>query len=298
MRERKTVVALDLGGTHVSAGRVDVDSSALEEFCRIALPADAGRSEIVGRIAGAAVAVADGRATDVGVAVPGPFDYDRGICLLTHKLEQLYGVDLRHELTAALPTKTRSVAFLNDADAFLLGEWWAGAAVGHRRAVAVTLGTGLGSAFLEDGHIVDAGPQVPPEGSLHLVSFRGLPAEETISRAAVVARYGDPCLDVSDLASLARNGDVRAQLVFAELGTALGELLAPWLAAFEATCVVVGGSISRAWDLIGPPVRATLAPIPSLERIVPGARIEEAALLGAARHAAASPGLRGSAPGR
>ena len=54
-----------------------------------------------------------------------------------------------------------AVQFLNDADAFALGEWWAGAAKGGRRVVAATLGTGLGSAFLADGHIVHDAPGIP-----------------------------------------------------------------------------------------------------------------------------------------
>ena len=121
---------------------------------------------------------------------------------------------------------------------------------GHRRAAGVTLGTGLGSAFLEDGRIVDTGPRVPFEGSLHLVSYRGRPAEETVSRAALLASYGDPRLDVRDVAIRARNGDRRARRVFDELASALGEITAPWLDSFGASCLVVGGSISQAWDLL------------------------------------------------
>ena len=55
------------------------------------------------------------------------------------------------------------IRFLNDAEAFLLGESVAGAARGHAPRVGITLGTGLGSAFLADGEIVRSGPDVPPE---------------------------------------------------------------------------------------------------------------------------------------
>ena len=118
--------------------------------------------------------------------MPGPFDYANGVCLLTHKLEPLHGVDMKRALADALRSTPASITFVNDADAFLLGEAWVGAARGHRRAAGVTLGTGLGSAFLEDGRIVDTGPRVPFEGSLHLVAYRGRPAEETVSGAALL----------------------------------------------------------------------------------------------------------------
>ena len=152
----------------------------------------------------------------------------------------------------------------------------------------MTLGTGLGSAFLEDGTIVDTGPRVPPEGSLHLVPYRGRPAEETVSRAALLASYGDPRLDVRDVAVRARQGDRRAQRVFDELASALGEITAPWLDSFGASCLVVGGSISQAWDLLEGGLRAALAAVDGLAEVVPAARVDDAALLGAARHAVAT----------
>lgn len=281
-----TVLALDIGGTHVSAGRVDLRSRSVQERVRVPLPSDADRDELLARIGGASLDVLDGTVARVGVAVPGPFDLDGGVSRLRHKLLPLYGVDLRHHLRASLPGPSPEIVFVNDADAFLLGEWWAGAAAGHRRAIGVTLGTGLGSAFLADGRIVDTGPTVPPEGSLHLVLHRGAPAEETISRDALVSAYGDARLDVVEIAALARRGEERAQRVFSDLGKELGELLAPWVGSFRPTCVVVGGSISGAWDLLGPSLRAALHDAATLEAIHPAALLDEAALLGAALVAA------------
>ena len=281
-------MSIDLGGSHVSACRIEVASGRVQTFLRVTLPPNAGRDELLTLITGAAADVVEGAVAGVGVAVPGPFDYANGVCLLTHKLKPLHGVDLRRALADALRAAPASIAFVNDADAFLLGEAWVGAARGHRRAAGVTLGTGLGSAFLEDGRIIDTGPRVPREGSLHLVSYRGRPAEETVSRAAVLASYGDPRLDVRDVAIRARNGDRRARRVFDELASALGEITAPWLDSFGASCLVVGGSISQAWDLLGRGLHAALAAVDGLQEIVPAERVDDAALLGAARHAAAT----------
>ena len=273
------IAAFDIGGTHVSAARVDPDGGAVEGRCRVALPDGASREELVARIVRAAAAVASGGIAACGVAVPGPFDYDRGISRLEHKLAGLYGLDVGRVLAAALGVRAR---FLNDADAFLLGEWWRGAASGHERAAGITLGTGLGSAFLARGRIVDTGPEVPPEGSLHLLSLLGAPAEDRISRRALLARYGDrdDDLDVEHLAERARRGDARARDAFAGLAADLGELLAPWVTSFGATCVVVGGSIARAWDLLEP----GLGPALDVEVAV-AANLDDAPLLGAALHA-------------
>jgi len=293
-----SVVALDVGGMHVTAGRVDVATRTVQSLVRRSFPEGADRSHLLGLISAAALEAAAGPAPHVGIAVPGPFDYARGIARLAHKLEPLFGIDLRAELAASLGTPPSAIDFVNDADAFLIGEWWAGAAAGHRRAAGVTLGTGLGSAYLHDGRIVDTGPHVPPEGSLHLVEYRGRPAEETVSRRALLARYGEPGLDVKDVALRARAGDKRARDVFAELAGALGELAAPWLASFGATCFVVGGSISQAWDLLRGGLHAALADVNGLAEIVPAERVDDAALLGAARHAAATVARRASVGAR
>ena len=288
------VAALDIGGTHVSAARVNVESAAVEpgSGCRIPFRPDGSRSELLAAILRAATSGAG--AERCGVAVPGPFDYEGGVCTIrgVGKLEALYGVDLRHELGSALGLEDENaVRFLNDADAFLLGEWWAGAACGHCRAIGLTLGTGLGSAFLEHGRIVDDRSDVPPEGSLHLVPFRGAPVEHVISRRGLLALYGLPAdgeVDVADLAERARADERRAQEAFSHFGSALAEFVTPWVRSFSPTSLVVGGSIARAWDLIGPVLEAELAAAPGLEVITRAQNLDDAPLLGAARFAMAT----------
>jgi glucokinase len=281
-----SVVALDLGGTHVSAATVDVSSATVVSGSRVRgeLAAGAGRHDLLGRIRGAAIAAKSGRVEAAGIAVPGPFDYDRGICLLEHKLESLYRVDLRAELASALSLPLPTVRFVNDAEAFLLGEWWAGAARGHDRAMGITIGTGLGSAFLEQGSIVRAGERVPQGGELYRVPFRDAPVEEQISRGALLARYGAETVEVVEVAQRARAGERRARDAFAALSTDLADFLRPWLATFAPSCLVVGGSIARSWDLLERGLRALEADVAVL---TPAEHIDDAALLGAARRVVA-----------
>lgn len=287
MSPAASALGIDIGGTHATAAFVDLTAMVVESHVRADLPTDADRESLVSLILDTAATAASGRVGHVGVAVPGPFDYVHGICRLEHKLAPLFGVDLRHELSKRLAVPGEHVSFVNDADAFLLGEWSSGAARGHRRTVGITLGTGLGSSFLEDGRIIDDEFRVPPEGSLHLLTYRGAPVEETISRAALIVRYGSTGYDVDQIAVLARRGDERAQDAFAGLAAALGEVVAPWLASFQATCLVVGGSIAHAWDLLGPTLRRQVAGLERLEAVVPATRIDDSALLGAAFAAAA-----------
>jgi acetyl esterase len=277
----RRIGALDLGGTHVSAGVVDVEHRKVVEWMRTPLRPQADGDELLQsltRIASDAAANVEG----LGVAVPGPFDYAAGISWIEHKLVGLYGVDLRGPLAAELELDPDAIVFVNDADAFVLGEWWAGAARDTRRVVGVTLGTGLGSAFLADGAIVDTGPDVPPAGELHRLQFRGAPVESSVSSAALVERYGEPRLDAAEIAIRARRGDERAIAAFAELADAVGEICRPWLQRFAAACFVVGGSIAGSWELLSPALHMRLADVDGLERIVRASRIDESALLGGA----------------
>jgi glucokinase len=289
VRPEEVVGALDIGGTHVAAGRVHVASASVDAAARVRLPLPhSGGPALLERILDAAAAVAAAETRRFGVAAPGPFDYAAGICMVSHKLPGLFGVDLRRELAMRLGLAGEAVSFLNDADAFLLGEWWAGAARGHTRAIGITLGTGLGSAFLEEGRIVRSGPGVPADGALYKLAFRGAPVEETISRRALLAGYGadpDGRPDVEQIAERARVGERRARLVFEELAADLAEFLVPSLAAFAPTCLVVGGSIAHAWELLESGLRSGLASGPPLV-VARAARIDDAPLLGAARDAA------------
>jgi predicted NBD/HSP70 family sugar kinase len=63
---------------------------------------------------------------------------------------------------------------------------------------------------------------------------------------------------------------------------ALGQFLAPSLAAFGASCLVVGGSIAHSWELFEPSLRAELEPIETLEALTVAEQLDDAPLLGAA----------------
>jgi len=279
--------ALEIGGSHVTAALVDA-SFGVVSARREPLRPDGTAEEIVGRILHCARAL-PAVPGSWGVAVPGPFDYGHGVALFegVGKFDALYGMDLGSVLLDGLPGPPSSVTFLNDATAFLLGEWTAGAAVGHRRAAGITLGTGVGSAFLADGRPVADGPSVPPEGRADLLTWGGRPLEETVSSRAIRARYSggaaaDPAVDVKEIADRARAGEAAAHDLLTETFTALGQVLAPWLARFEASVLVVGGSMAASWDLLAPPLKAGLSAAAEPRPItLPAGNARDAALIGA-----------------
>ncbi|WJV44337.1 ROK family protein [Streptomyces flavofungini] len=276
---------LEIGGSHVTAALVDPGRARVLRRASRDLDPRGTAEHVLGTVVRCATGIDAPAAELWGVAVPGPFDYDRGIARFegVGKFEDLYGIDVGSVLLDGVWPRPRGVVFLNDAHAFALGEWSAGAARGHRRCVGVTLGTGVGSAFLVDGEVRHDGPGVPPCGRIDLVTARGRPLEDSMSRRALLARYGDRRAELHDIAARARGGEARAGRVLHEALTTLGSVLAPYVRDFGATALVVGGGLARSWDLVGPPLRCALANPRVAVRT--GALGTEAALVGAGVYA-------------
>ena len=297
----RMVPVLEIGGTHLTVAVVDSDKWRVVggTVSRRELDADAATPTLVAAVTAAVGSLSDYDGGACGVAVPGPFDYARGIGDFrgVGKLGGLRGVDLGDVVGRTIRGGAAGVHFVNDAEAFALGEWVAGAACGHRRAIGVTLGTGVGSAFLADGTAQHRGRGVPPQGRLDLVEIAGHRLEDTISRRAIRDGYAAlngaaaEGLDVLEIAALARSGDVDARRAIDAPLRALGQEVAPRAVHFDASVVVVGGSIAMAWDVIDAPLRAgmSVASPGWSDRfaLVPARRNTEAALIGAAWHALA-----------
>jgi glucokinase len=288
------VPVLEIGGTHVTAAALDPDTWRWPAPpVRLPLEAHAGAAELLDTIARAAASVPALPATTWGVAMPDPFDYRRGVALFAGvgKFDSLYGVDVGAELSSRLGGPMH---FINDADAFILGEWVHGVASGMHRCTGLTLGTGVGSGWLVDGVVAD--PGVPAGGRAHHLHVEGVELEEVMSRRAVrrayAAQSGDTDADVLLISTRARDGDVVAQAVLGAALRGLGAALGPALTAFGAELLVIGGSMAGSWDLFEPWFSdgAASAGV-GLPPIQPAADAEHAPLIGAA--AAALDGVAG-----
>lgn len=250
------IPVLEIGGTHAVGALVDTTDWSIHDRVRVHVDARAGADTILDTFASAGADMASaGRDLPWGVAMPDPFDYDTGIARFRDvgKYEALDGVDVRAGLAARLGVDPDSFVFVNDADAFVLGEWVRGQAVGCARCVGVTLGTGLGTGWIVDGQITTTEPGIPPLGRARTIDLDGVGLEEIVSTRGIRRRYtvagGDPTLDVKDIADLARTGDDTAGRAIDATFTDLGRGLRGPARDFRADVIVIGGSMSRSWDL-------------------------------------------------
>lgn len=280
---------LEVGGTHVVAAIVDASRRHVLVTRRLVLDSQDHAGSILETLGRAVERLGPAaRELPLVVAIPGPFDYGRGIGDFAGvaKFGALRGVDLRTILTDRLGM---DVYFVNDVTAFGVGQYLL--LRRPRRLVALTLGTGVGSVFLEDGHPVTTGNTLPPQGWVYLLEHDGRPLEESFSRRAIVEGYeraSGKTLDVREIASLARRGDAAACMVMEQGFSALAKTLAPWVTRFEADLMVIGGAIVGSWDLVErwftPRLAALLPPGSTPMPVESGAGNRDAALIGAAHH--------------
>jgi glucokinase len=180
----------------------------------------------------------------IGIAMPGPFDYEHGISLMKgmQKYDSLYGMNIREILAERLGIPGEHITFINDAEAFLRGELASGAASDFERAIGVTLGTGLGSTSNCKGETVDVNRAFVP--------FLDSIAEEYISTRWFLKRYkeltGSEVKNVEELLATA-DQSVKDEL-FEEFSTNLAAFLNDFIADEDPQVLVVGGNIARCWD--------------------------------------------------
>ncbi len=265
------VLAFDVGGSHVAAAVCcgeDFRLGPVFSAPHSAMQTSNAFVDLLHDLGVKAGACCDGT-TAAMLAVPGPFDLKAGVSLMRHKLPYLYGFDLRQALAARFGWSPSQVRFLNDADAYLLGEIGAGAARGFRRAVGLTLGTGIGSAFAVDGCLVTGGPGVPLGGEIWNLPYQGGIVEDFVSARAIAGNYERRTGRKREVVDLAADvsSDPAAEQAFQKFGQHLGEAIRTLLAGFHAEVIVLGGGISRSAQLFLPAVQAQLGDSPTQLRV-------------------------------
>jgi glucokinase len=256
------VLVYDIGGSHISAGVCLEGDFRLGPVVRAHHPTAETSDAFVGLLhtLGVEAAAGFGRIMGATLAMPSPFDFEAGISLMRHKLPYLYGVNLRQALAERFGWRPNQVYFLNDADAYLLGEIGAGAARGFARVVGITLGTGTGSAFAVDGQLVTEGTGVPNSGEIWDLPYESGIVEDFLSSRAICDSYKRRTGNTRDVAELAAaaQGDSAAEEAFAEFGRHLGRVLGTMLAEFVPDVAVLGGGVCHAAHLFLPTAQSQL----------------------------------------
>ena len=174
------VIGIDIGGTGIKGGIVNLEKGKLvgDRF-RIDTPqpaTPAAVAKVVGAIVAELMTREDAPDRDAPVGVTFPAIIAHGVARSAANVDKSWvGTDVDGLLTEELG---RDVQVMNDADAAGLAEARYGAGKGVKGTVLViTLGTGIGSAFIFNGKLV-------PNAELGHLEIDGADAETKASAAA------------------------------------------------------------------------------------------------------------------
>ena len=282
---RRLAIGIDIGGTKVAGGVVDVDGT-ITHRARRDTP---HRSKSPSVVEDTIVEVVDelmqivGSETvaAVGIGAAGFVAADRATVVFAPHLSW------RNEpLQATLQKRVAVPIFVdNDANAAVWAEWKFGAARGETHVMMITLGTGIGGGILINGQVQRgrfgmAGEfghmQVVPGGLRCECGNRGCWEQYASGNALVrearslVSANSPIASDLLDrvegqpsnltgplITEAARDGDPTARELLAEMGNWLGVGIANLVAAFDPGTFVIGGGVSAAGDLLLDSARET-----------------------------------------
>jgi len=288
-------IGVDVGGSHVSCAACNIEEKRYlrDTFSESDLDNQGTADEIIGvwsrTIQQTIDKVGLKNVAGIGFAMPGPFDYAKGIAMFkgnNKKYENIYGLNVPEALRIKLNLPDSfPIRFINDATAFAIGEDWIGMASGSKRSMAITLGTGFGSAFLSDRLPVVSGSEVPEMGCVWYLPFENGTADDYFSTRGFLNRYFEKTgVQVSGVKALVQLADeqVDAKMLFEDFGNKLGLFLAPWVVKFGVEVLVIGGNISYAFHLFGESLKTSLEANGADIRIAVSELKESASMIGSA----------------
>jgi len=289
-----TAIGVDIGGSHIACAAIDLSTHRIIPGTGSSRKIDnkAGAGEILDgwshAIAGTMAVIDKKSLAGIGFAMPGPFDYPKGIALFerVEKYESLFGVNVSEQLRQRLDLDADvPLRYINDATAFAIAEAWVGKAGSFDKMIALTLGTGFGSAFINKGIPVLTGETVPEMGCVWHIPFREGIADDYFSTRGLLNRYkektGTQLSGVKELSQLAARNPVALSL-FEDFGSKLGLFLQPLMVKFGAEILVIGGNISNAFPLFGESLRSHLQSNSAAIRIEVSELRDTASMIGSA----------------
>ena len=280
-------IGIDIGGTKVLGGVVDENGKILATQ-RVPTPKEGGAA-LTKTIADVANhLLKDHDVVALGVSAAGLISSVRETILATGNISGWNGVNLKEELNKFVDLP---IFIENDANSAAWGESRYGAGVGEDHMLILTIGTGVGGGAIIDGKLLRGAHgisaefghiRVVPEGQLCSCGARGCLEQyasgnalmrhvrEAIS-ASPDAAYnllarGDGTIEGltgHHITQAAGDGDPIALAGFNTTAQWLGAGIASLSALFDPACVVIGGGVIEAGEILLAPTRA------ALERLIP-----------------------------
>ncbi len=311
-------IGVDLGGTNLKAGIVDVQTGAVSALQSVPTLAREGHAAVMERMAALIRSVAGSAGAEiggVGIGVPGALDLERGIVVFLPNLPDRWeNVPLPATIAARVGAQ---VYMLNDVRSITYGEWKFGAGRGVDTMACFAIGTGIGGGLVINGQLhlgiggtagelghqtIDFnGPRCGCGNRGCLEAFASGPAITAMGVKAVVqglttslgklVDYDLNKISPEIIFEAARQGDPIAREIYDQAGSYIGVAVGNVLVSVGPRKVVIAGGVAAAGDLLLEPIRrtvkerVTIMPVDQVE-IVPAILGSNAGIVGAAMWAA------------
>lgn len=255
------ILTADIGGSHITAAvcNITADTIINESLTRVEVNSKGSVESILLSWRNAfdiALRRSSVQVSGIGLAMPGPFDYENGISYIKglDKYDALYGMDIKQYFANQLNLNPSEIRFRNDAEATIAGEVVAGAGKSPGKVMGVTLGTGFGSAFCSD--------QITKDLNLGSNPFKTSIADDYLSTRWFLKRYaelnGVMLNSVKQLAHLAQNGD-QCRQIFSEFAINMSDFLLESLNRLKPEKLILCGNIAKSHELFLPLLRSRLS---------------------------------------
>jgi len=257
----KVFLGIDWGGTYIKAGLVDSQGRIVKKkvYSSNQLRQKQG---FIRNLKTLLKEFSSFTIKGVGIGVPGIVDVEKGFI---YYLPNIPGWE-KYPLQSVLKKSLGLPVYIdNDANAFALAEARLGAAKGKRRAIFLTLGTGLGGAIISDGKLLEGKTSATELGHVpinlkgKLCGCGGRGCIETyvgnrylLSRYARLKKNKHKVKEVKQLFQRGLAGEKEALIVWKEFSHNLGKFLAGMINVFNPQVIVFGGGVSGAFKLFKP----------------------------------------------
>lgn len=286
-------IGVDIGGSHITSAAVNIDDLKIipRTTFSVKLNNKASKDQIFENWSQAinktieSVAIHDN--LKLGFAMPGPFHYKTGIARFkgqNDKYASLYDISIPHELIKHLDVQAVDMRFINDATAFGVGASSMGKAKGRSRIIAVTLGTGFGSAFVKNGVPQVVSDDLPKGGCLWDKPYKDSIGDDYFSTRWCIKRYLEfSGIQVKGVKEIADAGDEASRVVFREFGTNMAEFMIPFLHLYRPDLIILGGNVSNAREFFLPTLKSEILEAGLEMDFTISNLMEDAALIGGAK---------------
>jgi len=187
----------------------------------------------------------------IGFSIAGALDKKREKMLLSYNILYLSGKNLQkifEKKLAPYPVKIE-----RDAYCFLLADSKIGKGRKYKYIFYLTLGTGIGGAFMINGDMITGYHGSAGEVGHTIVNLEGKTHWEDVGANKFI--QGELGIRFSEARQRAGRGDRRAARVFKVLGENIGVGIANIINSFDPEAVIISGGLASAKELIFPGIK-------------------------------------------